>query len=99
MEHNASIDFEKDCLHVSGDLNFATVVSLWVQSLTKLQSLADLTFDMAKVHTCNSAGLALMLEWVKYAKRANKKIQFKNIPANLASIIKVAGVNNILATT
>ncbi|MES2216775.1 MAG: STAS domain-containing protein [Pseudomonadota bacterium] len=96
MSSAASIDYQADSLQVSGALNFVTVVALWRESLAKLPAYNALHFDMAKVSDCNSAGLALMLEWLKYAKRNNKKIIFNNIPANLASIIKVAGINQIV---
>jgi phospholipid transport system transporter-binding protein len=96
MDNVARIDYQSDCLHVSGELNFVTVVALWRESLAKLPAYAALVFDMGKVSDCNSAGLALMLEWLKYARRVNKKIKFNNIPANLASIIKVAGINKIV---
>lgn len=96
MEKAASIDYQPDSLQVAGDLNFVTVVALWRDSLAKLSRYAVLSFDMGKVSACNSAGLALMLEWVKYAKQTNKKIVFKHISKNIASIIQVAGVNSLL---
>jgi phospholipid transport system transporter-binding protein len=96
MDNAAHIDYQQDSLQVSGELNFVTVVALWRESIAKLSAYTTLVFDMAKVTDCNSAGLALMLEWLKYARQANKKITFNNIPANLASIIKVAGINKIV---
>jgi phospholipid transport system transporter-binding protein len=96
MNNVAHIDYQTDCLQISGDLNFVTVVALWRESLAKLPNYATLVFDMAKVSACNSAGLALMLEWLKYARHAQKKIVFNNIPENLASIIKVAGIERML---
>jgi phospholipid transport system transporter-binding protein len=96
MDNSAHIDYQQDSLQVSGELNFVTVVALWRESVARLPGYAALVFDMAKVTGCNNAGLALMLEWLKYARHANKKITFNNIPANLASIIKVAGINKMV---
>jgi ABC-type transporter Mla MlaB component len=43
-----------------------------------------------------SAGVSLLLEWVKFARQSGKTIEFKNISAQLLSIIKVSGIQFIL---
>lgn len=85
-------------LLIKGDLNFASVVSLWDESLPILKDLSTqtLTFDLSQVKTCNSAGLALLIEWIKSAKQAQKAIQFLNIPGNLAAIIKLADIGHLV---
>jgi phospholipid transport system transporter-binding protein len=97
MTNTVSIEYQDNSLLINGELNFATVMTLWKESMAKLANYDVLQFDLARVRASNSAGLALLLEWLKYAKHANKKIFFKNIPANLASIIDVAGLHNILS--
>jgi phospholipid transport system transporter-binding protein len=79
-------------LVVSGDLNFVTVPKVWEQSLLLLTSLPELNFDLEKITFSNSAGLALLIEWMKYAKKSQKKIYFHHIPSQLSSIIKATGV-------
>jgi phospholipid transport system transporter-binding protein len=92
----ATLQLQQNKLCVIGALNFVTVVKLWRESLPTLAPLSALQFDLAQVTSSNSAGVSLLLEWVKYAKQSGKTIEFKNIPAQLLSIIKVSGIQNIL---
>jgi len=83
---------QNGCLIVSGDLDFLTVPIVWKQSLPLLTASSELNFDLEKITFSNSAGLALLIEWMKYAKRSGKKIYFHHIPSQLNSIIKATGV-------
>jgi phospholipid transport system transporter-binding protein len=83
-------------LIVSGQLNFATIKKLWKASLPLLASQTELHFDLSKVLSSNSAGIALLIEWMKYAKQHQKTITFERIPAQLQSIAAVSGVTSIL---
>lgn len=91
------IAIQQDRLIVSGDLDFSTVVIVWNQSLPLIQSLNELNFDLTEVSSSSSAGLALLIEWIKYAKRAKKPIQFTHIPEKLKSIISAAGIDGVLS--
>ncbi len=89
---DVSITNQNGRLIVSGDLNFLTVPILWEHSLPLLSALQELHFDLEKVTSSNSAGVALLIEWMKYAKSAKKKISFSHVPLQLTSIIQAAGV-------
>ncbi len=78
-------------------LTFATTPQLYLQTGNMFNTpLPLLTFDLAGVTRVDSAGLALMLEWRREAQRRGKNIRFQNIPAQLAAIAKVSGLNGIL---
>ncbi len=89
----ATIVDEKNRLVVSGELNFETIVVLWKQSLPLLERYPRIDIDLSKVTASNSAGLALLLEWLKYGKSENKVVTFSGMPAQLQSIASVAGVD------
>ena len=94
----ASIVQKQYQLSVSGELNFKTVMGVWRDSQAFLISSPELIFDLAGVTASNSAGLALLLEWLRYAKRENKKISFLNVPSQLLLIAAVADVKELLIT-
>src|SRR5688572_24002437 len=96
MADIAGIDFQQVLIVVSGELNFTTVATLWKESLPRLSGYTELNFYLAKVSGSNSAGVALLLEWIKYAKQEKKPIHFTNIPAHLASILSVSGISALL---
>ncbi len=83
-------------LIISGDLNFSTVTTLWKQSLPLLSAVEEINFDLSQVKSSNSAGLALLLEWLKYAKRVKKTIRFSEIPNQLKSILSAGGIEDLI---
>lgn len=89
------IDGEGNQFFVSGDLNFSTVEKLWKESLPLLAPLSELTFDLSKVTSANSAGITLLIEWFKYAQREKKSISFINLPASMMSLAVIAGVDEL----
>lgn len=93
MSLSAKITEKEGCLVVSGNLNFSSVVPLLQLSLPLFEKKNALHFDFAKVTFANSAGLALLLEWKRYAIKHAKPISFKNLPQQLLSIAVVAGID------
>lgn len=92
----ATITKRNEVFIISGELNFTTVMSLWVNSLALLTPHQEIHFDLSEVSQCNSAGLALLLEWLKHAKLANQTITFKNIPQTILAIAKLANLTSVL---
>lgn len=85
---------------VIGKMTFATVPELLNQSKEKFSSTGtEITFDLAKVKHADSAGLALMLEWLRLAKVAEKNIKFVKIPAQLLNLTEITGLSHILTLT
>lgn len=92
----ANITLENNWLVISGELDFFTVTKMLQTSRDLLRNVVDWRFDLSQVTSSNSAALALLLEWVKQAKRYNKNILFKKIPPQIISIAAVAGVDKFL---
>src|SRR5947207_12604822 len=90
---------ENDQCFIAGDLDFSTVEKLWKESLPLLASMHHLTFDLSKVSFANSAGITLLIEWVKYAKHERKTISFAHVPASMMSLAAISGVDGFLKTT
>lgn len=82
---------------VTGDLDFSTVEKLWKDSLPLLAQLSEIKFDLSKVSSANSAGITLLIEWVKYANREKKSISFKNIPTSIMSLATISGVDELFS--
>jgi len=96
MNTKASITLDNERLLIVGPIDFVTVVELWNDSLPLLANLNHYHFDFSQVTSSNSAGLALLLEWIKYAKNQRKEIQFANLPAQIHSIARVAGIEEMV---
>ena len=76
---------------VDGDLTFATIDIKTVKSFLFLNTAKLITIDLALVICTDSAGLALMIEWIKYARHHRTQLVFKNIPEQLFNLAKLSG--------
>jgi len=76
---------------VDGDLTFATIDTKILKSFAFLNSTKHTTIDLGQVISTDSAGLALMIEWIKYARHHQTQLVFKNIPEQLFNLAKLSG--------
>ncbi len=60
------------------------------------QSMAHAVFDLSPLTEFNSAVVALLMAWVRYAHARGKSIVYAGAPADLLSIIKVSGLSRTL---
>ena len=85
---------------ISGTIDFLTVPDLVRKALNffKSQKHAEatetITVDLSQLTSCNSAGLALMLEMIKNARLNNIECHFDNLPESLLTIAKAYGVES-----
>jgi phospholipid transport system transporter-binding protein len=92
----ASIEKVEDTLVLKGDLNVFNAMSIYVKSLMYLKELNELQIDFAELKASDSVGLALIIEWMKYAKQNKKTIRFLHLSRNLLAIAKAAGIEEII---
>lgn len=81
---------------VRGSLTFATVAD-WLSSSGGLfQSGTNLTFDFSATGECDSAAVALLVEWWRQAQQAGCDIRFQSVPASLLAIAQLSEVEHLL---
>lgn len=83
-------------LTLHGELSFSTVPGLWRDSLRLLEDLDEIHIDLKGVERSDSAGLALLVEWMRAAKRLGKPVQFLNIPTQMLAIARVSSLDQVL---
>jgi phospholipid transport system transporter-binding protein len=82
-------------LEVSGRMTFQTVPELAARSAQWFNaSNPAVTVDLGKVTMADSAGLALMLDWMKQARAAKREIKFLNLPDQVRRLIRVSHLNS-----
>lgn len=94
---SAMLQQDSNQFRIEGTVDFSTVPDLVKQAKNALSNVTateagPFIFDLSKVSSCNSAALALMLEIVKYGKKTNLSLKFKNIPDSLLKIAKAYGI-------
>lgn len=90
---------QQDAQHfvVEGELNLMTVPSL-------LQAMRDqfpangseAHIDLAGVTRSDSAGLALLVEWLRLARARDVRVQFHNLPPQLQEIARISDLMPLL---
>ena len=78
---------------VDGDLTFSTIDKQSVKSFSFLKAAKEITIDLSRVSCTDSAGLALMIEWIKYTRHTKTQLSFKNIPEQLLTLAKLSGLD------
>lgn len=96
METMQLVQIEKGHLMVSGDLNFQTVMIFLTMSAPFFKENEKMLIDFSSVNKTNSAGLALIFEWIRLGKMHHCQVFFKNIPHELLSIAAISNVSPIL---
>lgn len=82
-----------------GELSFSTVMDLLRDSAGLLWRNSSVTLDLTGVTRTDSAGLALLVEWIRIARQRGKSIHFCNIPEQLMAVAQVAGLGELLPVT
>lgn len=77
---------------VKGDLTFHTLNKKTIKSYAFLKSSDEIYINLEKVKSADSAGLALMIEWIKLSKLYNTKLTFKNIPQQLLTLANLSSI-------
>ena len=60
------------------------------------QQSGDAVFDLSPLQECNSAAVALLMAWLRYAHARGKSVSFARAPTDLLNIIEVAGLSDTL---
>jgi phospholipid transport system transporter-binding protein len=85
-------------LGIRGALTFASVPDLWQQSKRLFTTIdqAHLELDLKEVCKVDSAGLALLVAWARWAHSQTKSLHFHNIPPQLQALARANNLNALL---
>lgn len=79
---------------VSGEITYYTVND--ALKMNFLQAQQNVKVNFAGVKHSDSSGLALMVHWLREAKKANINLCFEAVPEKLAALAKVSNLDEIL---
>ncbi|MCP4286958.1 MAG: STAS domain-containing protein [Gammaproteobacteria bacterium] len=81
---------------VSGDLLFSTVGGLLEQAAPRLAAAQGPVVDLASVVNCDTAGLALLIEWMSVCADNGQRLSFRNLPQAMVGIARLSNVESLL---
>ena len=81
---------------LSGEMSFETAESILQASEKPFEEHTSLEIDLSGVSLSDSAGLALLLEWVTWANHTVREIRFTGMPDRVLAIAKTTEVDGLL---
>ena len=87
---------EKGRFLVSGTLGFDTVPDLMKQAKRLFASVDAVVVDFSGVSSCNSAGLAVVLEMARLMRQQQKTICFREVPEQIHTFARAYSVDKEL---
>lgn len=89
-------EIEKDRYLIEGELGFTTVSAILPESSRLFNGGSEIVVDLSGINRADSAGLALLLEWLGMARTINRRLKYRNIPEQIVKIAKISGLEQIL---
>ncbi len=81
---------------LSGRMTFDTAGQILRESEVPFAEHTRIEVDLASVDETDSAGLALLLEWITWANHTVREIRFTETPERIKAIAKTTEVEHLL---
>ena len=81
---------------LSGEMSFDTAEQILQACEQPFEEHTQIEIDMSGVTMSDSAGLALLLEWVTWANHTVREIRFTAMPERVLAIAKTTEVDSLL---
>ncbi len=81
---------------LSGKMTFQTAGTILRVSERLFEEHTRIEVDLAGVSDTDSAGLALLLEWITWANHTVREIRFTEMPEKIEAIARTTEVDNLL---
>ena len=84
---------------VTGELTFATARDARQLGVTVFEGSSAKSFvvDCKGVTRADSAGLAVLLDWLAWGRRKSRAVSLENLPASLVAIARISEVDGLLS--
>jgi len=86
---------EVDRVLLEGPVTLDSVPALLAQGLALIDR-DEVRIDLAGVTAADSSAVALLLEWMRAARRAGRSIVYLNLGNSLESLVALYGVTDLL---
>jgi phospholipid transport system transporter-binding protein len=83
-------------LRASGELDFATAAEALHAGLAQLATGRDWTIDLAGVTAGDSAGLAVLVEWLSATHARGARLVFAGMPPQMLAIARISDLDGLL---
>ncbi|HET7396736.1 MAG TPA: STAS domain-containing protein [Gammaproteobacteria bacterium] len=81
---------------IKGKMNYESCPAALDESMRLFRDMPNIELDLSAVDTTDSAGLALLVEWVGWAKREHRKLSFRHLPQQALALARISDVEKML---
>jgi len=81
---------------VTGPLTLDSVTDLYRTSTDWFSGAREVSIDLAGVTRVDSAGLALLVEWLRLGRQGNSVVRFRNVPDSVLTLVRINGLQEII---
>lgn len=94
---DARIRLEGNRLFVGGPVTYDNVVEV-IRTGDAAIKADDMLIDLAGVTWVDSSAVSMLLEWMRTTQTYGRRIEFINLPSNLADLIELYDVGSLIPT-
>ncbi len=94
-ETDIRIHLEGNRLFIGGPITYDNVVEVIRTGETVIKA-DDMLVDLAGVTRVDSSAVSMLLEWIRTAQAHGRRIEFINLPVNLAALIELYDVGSLI---
>lgn len=87
-----------DRFRVTGQLDATSVVGVLRDSRGQFGESKEIDVDLGGVTESDSSGLALLLEWLRVSRVAERVIRFHNLPPQISALARISEVEDLFAS-
>jgi phospholipid transport system transporter-binding protein len=85
-------------LRASGELDFATAAAALEAGLALIATGPRWTVDLAGITAGDSAGVAVLVEWLSAAAARHASLSFESVPSQMLAIARISDLENLLVS-
>ena len=91
------VESAPDRYAVRGALTFGTARGAVAAGLRAFSGArGPIQLDLSGVNVSDSAGLAVLIEWLGWGRRGGRELRFSNLPQALAAIARICDIEELL---
>lgn len=83
-------------MKLHGDLVFATATQALATGTLAMRSASAWELDLRAIEDGDSAGIAVLVEWLAEARRRAATVVYKDIPPQMLAIARISGLEDLL---
>jgi phospholipid transport system transporter-binding protein len=83
-------------LRASGELGFATAAQALRSGIERIGRDGEQAVDLSGVTAGDSAGVAVLVEWISAAAAAGMALRYENVPPQMLAIARISDLEDLL---